>query len=902
MTRRVEQPQVYVIGAGVAGLTAAHELAERGFKVYVWDAAEDVRRPGTPAIGGMARTQWARVPVERPIGLVPTALGNDMIAALDPPIFQDLKPTETRLPSSELSPWPELYFAKNSARLTHQPKDERRKNVPGGTPARRLATIARKIAEYFKRLAKAVETNPGLASWSKLDVLDELYLDATVSHDEAANPPLAAQRARVVALALRGLLLKALNTKVVKPWTIERIQGGPEDRPSVIYALRRRGSKPSYHYVSVFVRTILGDVHATDRVRHPWQQRYVRIALRTKLLPGEHGYRLFPSFYRHLFDTMRRTPIYAERVMTPREFSAHKRDTRDEARDDIAREPTGRSVFDNLIIVDEHAFAAGNGGEPRSLVRSRTESVADLLDTLDMLQKDLGWSNQDLLLAQIKFLEYATSSKERRRSYEDISWSEFIELDPPEGSRFSECFRASMEEWPQALIGLRANKIDARTFGSTALQQFLDQIRPPGFRDGTLNGPTTTAWMDHWQRYLEGLNVEFRLGYLEKLEFREKQGALHLVPIFDEKLTPSMPAVHQPGQNPVYIVLALPVEQTWKIARALKAAAKTSRQKRAWADSDFPAVVKMLDGPGEPYEESFLERVDPPGPLQHFAGIQYFLDEDYRFLAGHVYYPGAAWGLTSISQTRYRQDHVESRYAYRGIVSVIIGTWTTKGIGGHPYPAWTTPNAKLATQCWEQIVAAYGEKKPPTARWYHVDRNLEVLSETKDEVRRRNNSPYLTTMPGRYPRWPGEVGRYRVHFGNLVLAGSFMKTSTRLVTMEAANESGRHAAMAVLRDWAAAPQDGLFVGVGPQIWEMDDRELRDLDYLKRLDARLYEEGLPHAFRILRLSEMVGASGTGGHPKTLVEALVRVTSSQGHVLTTFATRLRSLLGGAMEKSA
>jgi uncharacterized protein with NAD-binding domain and iron-sulfur cluster len=42
-------PKVIVIGGGVAGLTAAHELIERGFAVEVYDAR--------PAWGGKARSQ-----------------------------------------------------------------------------------------------------------------------------------------------------------------------------------------------------------------------------------------------------------------------------------------------------------------------------------------------------------------------------------------------------------------------------------------------------------------------------------------------------------------------------------------------------------------------------------------------------------------------------------------------------------------------------------------------------------------------------------------------------------------------------------------------------------------------------------------------------------------------------
>src|ERR1043165_3038641 len=65
--RRDDAPSVVIFGAGVAGLTAAHELAERGIGVTVVDVAvppHDLSGvpPNVPAmpsnIGGMARTQW----------------------------------------------------------------------------------------------------------------------------------------------------------------------------------------------------------------------------------------------------------------------------------------------------------------------------------------------------------------------------------------------------------------------------------------------------------------------------------------------------------------------------------------------------------------------------------------------------------------------------------------------------------------------------------------------------------------------------------------------------------------------------------------------------------------------------------------------------------------------------
>ena len=64
---------VTIFGAGIAGLTAAHELVERGFHVQVWEKASDERHPDRGCdVGGLARTQWGAVtwPEERRVDVL----------------------------------------------------------------------------------------------------------------------------------------------------------------------------------------------------------------------------------------------------------------------------------------------------------------------------------------------------------------------------------------------------------------------------------------------------------------------------------------------------------------------------------------------------------------------------------------------------------------------------------------------------------------------------------------------------------------------------------------------------------------------------------------------------------------------------------------------------------------
>ena len=104
----------------------------------------------------------------------------------------------------------------------------------------------------------------------------------------------------------------------------------------------------------------------------------------------------------------------------------------------------------------------------------------------------------------------------------------------------------------------------------------------------------------------------------------------------------------------------------------------------------------------------------------------------------------------------------------------------------------------------------------------------------------------------------GREVRYQVSNSRWVMAGNFMATHTRLTTMESANESGRHAANAIIDELLGTRLQELYNGGGTslgdvvEIWDPADHEIPDLAPFKRLDAALFDRRIPHFLDVLEI--------------------------------------------------
>jgi hypothetical protein len=432
-----------------------------------------------------------------------------------------------------------------------------------------------------------------------------------------------------------------------------------------------------------------------------------------------------------------------------------------------------------------------------------------------------------------------------------MTWSDFIEL-----PRYSKIFREHLELGPQMMVALRASKSDARTQGNIVAQLLKDQVVPNRRRDATLNGPTSSAWFNHWKSYLVSLGVTFKRGTLTGFTGHPA------TPPMEPRILPLVSYGGEP--EPVdshYFVLAFSFRQIAAMRPDLENAAAAAGLARP-RDLD-----RIREFAGKDLEGS-LKHARPNGPLQHLAGIQYYFTTEVKFWCGHTQYLDSQWCLTSISQPQFWARSRDMRDRYRSLLSVDIGRWdqpfTRDARSEQLDTAWSLSADRIATLAWAQIRdhlddafhAQYGRKaRFPRPVVYALDQYLVIPNEPGKP--KQNNAPYLVAEVGKYRTRPGALSDGKQQpkgqssytlIAGIALAGTYMKTFTRLTSMEAANESARHAVNAIL-DHAGAACDRC------EIWDPEDHELEDLTWFKDLDRRLFERGLPHFVETLGWSEL-----------------------------------------------
>jgi uncharacterized protein with NAD-binding domain and iron-sulfur cluster len=192
-------------------------------------------------------------------------------------------------------------------------------------------------------------------------------------------------------------------------------------------------------------------------------------------LPGEHGFRFFPAFYKHLPDSMMRIP-----------------------------DPSTVSVFNNLVHATR--IDVTRAGKPPLVLTARIpQNLEDWTLVFRELFGGIGVPDDEVLFFTDRILALLTSCPERRLAeYENIPWWTFIDA-----ANRSTAYQTLLGKGlTRSLVAVRAQEGSTRTVGYTFLQLLYGLLTYGGF-DRLLNGPTNDVWLTPWLAYLRAKGVKF---------------------------------------------------------------------------------------------------------------------------------------------------------------------------------------------------------------------------------------------------------------------------------------------------------------------------------------------------------------------------------------------------------
>lgn len=198
-------------------------------------------------------------------------------------------------------------------------------------------------------------------------------------------------------------------------------------------------------------------------------------------LPGEHGFRFFPGFYRHISDTMRRIPF----------------------------EMNVGGVLGNFRAASKLQMARYGDADP-ILFASVPESARGLIEAITAIaQAKFDVPLKEALFFANRIFILLTSCEERRfGQWEHVSWWDFIDAD----NKSLNYKRYLARGLTRTLVAMRAEEGSARTVGYILIQLIQDLLGASDAVDRILDGPTSDVWINPWLDLLRARGVEFNLG------------------------------------------------------------------------------------------------------------------------------------------------------------------------------------------------------------------------------------------------------------------------------------------------------------------------------------------------------------------------------------------------------
>ncbi len=359
-------------------------------------------------------------------------------------------------------------------------------------------------------------------------------------------------------------------------------------------------------------------------------------------LPGEHGFRFFPGFYRHVVDTMARIPC-----------------------------GDGRSVADHLVptsrcsitqydkpVFDFPAIFPSSTDDLVAVFRALLQSVGPITEL----------SVDDLAQFGARIWQILTSCSERRLAeYESLGWWQF--MDAEHRSPAYQKFLAT--GITRSLVAAKARTASTRTIGDIFVQLLIPLLEPwGGATDRVLDGPTNLVWIDPWLDYLRGRGVHYIFN-AEVVAIDAHAQAVSGVVIDQQGFRQTVRAD--------YYLVALPIE---RIAPLLS-----------------PALIAL--DPGLRHLQALAVNVEWMNGVQYYLTAELPAPRGHVI---HIDSEWALTSISQLPFWPELPRDFFGSSGLRTVLSVDISDWTMPGADGRP--AMRCSREEVARETWRQLKAS----------------------------------------------------------------------------------------------------------------------------------------------------------------------------------------------------
>jgi uncharacterized protein with NAD-binding domain and iron-sulfur cluster len=509
-------------------------------------------------------------------------------------------------------------------------------------------------------------------------------------------------------------------------------------------------------------------------------------------LPGEHGFRFFPGFYKHIIDTMQRIPFV---------------------------DPSGtKTVADNLVECG-NIMLARVGKIPIETPSHFPRNLQEVQQIIhNLFHSDTGLQPGEANFIAEKLWQLMTSCEKRRfNEYERTGWWTFTEA-----AVHSANYRALfVEGLTRSLVAAKAETCNTKTNGDILLQMIFNFSNPKIQNDRILCGPTNDKWLFPWLDYLRAKGVTY---HFDSLVTKLEAAGTQLSGVW----------IQQNGASPArfqadYYLCALPVERTAPLVAnpALLA-----------LDSNLQNIITLSHS------------------VAWMNGIQFYLGQDVPIINGHIILAYSPWAITAISQAQFWKDIDFSKYGHgdvHGILSIDLSDWDTPGVIFNK-PAKDCTKKQVTAEVWEQLKQSLNVRgnillKDDNLKLAYIDNDI-IFADDLLNFHEKSRNPGMNELAGygshrvitdEEPLLVNQVNTWAIRsddytaIPNLFLAADYVRTFTDLATMEGANEAARRAVNAIL-DRSGSKQPLC------KVWNL--QEPKWLLYYKWLDEQRYNKGLP----------------------------------------------------------